>query len=362
MSVSPPSAPPEFAPGMAVVVNSAEPPIVAIASNSSTAAADDTARPEMESAAEDETSFWVEFWRTSPTWAISMLVHLLLVLGLTLYTTAEVMRPGNTLLTANLGEAPVEIENQIDEVIKLEQFETSLATLENHNPSESAIDTSDTAMAPLKTEHVTASDLPAITEFGDDAKDLFREIGDGMSDKPGAGNTATFFGVPAKGKKFCFVVDNSRSMKGAKFQNALYELGMAIDKLKPDQSFYIVFFSDQPYPLFYPQSAAAPILATPQNKQLLAKWLPTVELHLKTKGSEAMKIALDLNVDAIYLLGDGAFTDNTVKELMAREPTRTKIHTIGFNMKEGSRQAKDFEEIAKKFYGTYREVSEKPVK
>ncbi len=281
------------------------------------------------------------------------------MLGLTLYTTAEVLKSGNSILTANLGETPVEVENQIDEVIKLEPIETSLNTIENPNPSESTIAASDTAMAPIKTDLANPNELPALAEFGDEASDLFRELGDGMSDKPGVGNMATFFGVPAKGKKFCFVVDNSRSMRGAKFENALYELGSAIDKLKPDQSFFIIFFSDQPYPLFYPQPAKDFVRATPQAKQLLARWLPTVELHLKTKGSEAMKLALELNPDAIYLLGDGAFTDNTAKELLAREYTRTKIHTIGFNMKEGSRQAKDFEEIAKKFYGTYREVSEK---
>ncbi len=291
-----------------------------------------------------------------------MLLHIILVLALAMYTTVEFEKSGTSIMTASMIDAPETLEEQFDDVIKLEEVEVNSMAVENPDPSDSQIDAADAAMAPEKVESSAPSDLPAIADFGDPGSGMLADFGEAMIDKPGSGTSASFFGVPAKGKKFCFVVDNSNSMRGAKFENAIYELSTAIDKLTPAQSFYIIFFSDKPYPLFYPTPASSFVQASPKNKQLLIQWLSTVELHRQTKGSEAMTMALDLRPDVIYLLGDGAFTDSTVKDVMARESTRTKVHTIGFNMKPGSRPAKDFETIAQKFYGTYREVSEKPVK
>ena len=45
-----------------------------------------------------------------------------------------------------------------------------------------------------------------------------------------------------------------------------------------DQSFYIVFYSDQAYPMFYPQNELHFVKATPENKQRLVPWLQTLEL------------------------------------------------------------------------------------
>lgn len=346
--------PPVCAAPLAAPPKAADPPVASVAAT--------TAEPEVNDDAEERSTFWRDFLYTSPTWGISMLLHIILVLSLAMYTTVEVLKPGTSVLTASMLDAPEALEEQTDDVIKFEELEVNPTAIENPNSSDSNVDASNTSMSPEKIENSSPSDLPAIADFGDAGSGLLTDFGEAMIDKPGSGTSASFFGVPAKGKKFCFVVDNSGSMKGAKFENALYELATAIDKLTPTQSFYIIFFSDKPYPLFYPSPASGFVQAIPKNKQLLAQWLSTVELHKQTKGSEAMKLALDLGPDVIYLLGDGAFTDSTVKDVLAREAIRTKIHTIGFNMKPGSRPAKDFEAIAQKFYGSYREVSEKPVK
>jgi hypothetical protein len=59
-----------------------------------------------------------------------------------------------------------------------------------------------------------------------------------------------FFGTEARGDRFVFVVDNSSSMKGGRLEMAVAELRRTIDALSPRQSFYVIFVSDQTYPMF----------------------------------------------------------------------------------------------------------------
>src|SRR5689334_3254696 len=66
-------------------------------------------------------------------------------------------------------------------------------------------------------------------------------------------DTTLFFGTEARGNRFVFVVDNSSSMKGGRLEMAVAELRRTIDALSPKQSFYVIFVSDQTYPMFYPE-------------------------------------------------------------------------------------------------------------
>jgi hypothetical protein len=62
--------------------------------------------------------------------------------------------------------------------------------------------------------------------------------------------------------------------------------------------------------------------------------------------------------DAIYVLGDGSFTDDTVQMLMAAPPTRITVHTLGFRM--NARAEQDMRDIARKFQGKFTEVQVTP--
>ena len=63
-----------------------------------------------------------------------------------------------------------------------------------------------------------------------------------------------------------FVVDNSSSMKGGRLEAAHRGAVEAVDALSPRQSFYVIFVSDQTYPMFFPQQAPDLVPATPPNK------------------------------------------------------------------------------------------------
>ncbi|MCA9178716.1 MAG: VWA domain-containing protein, partial [Planctomycetales bacterium] len=188
---------------------------------------------------------------------------------------------------------------------------------------------------------------------------LFGKDGQGMSDVgDGLKAAATFFGAKSVGSRFVFVVDNSNSMGSGKFETVMNELVRTIDTLGPNQRFYVIFFSDVAYPLFHPQPAYDLVKATPENKARLRAWLYTVEMCLRTKGREAMEKALSLRPDAIYILGDGAFTDDTANMLTAPHNRRVVIHTVGMQVDERGR--KQLTAIAEANKGSFRNVEATP--
>jgi len=77
--------------------------------------------------------------------------------------------------------------------------------------------------------------------------------GGGGPGGPGIG----FFGSQAAGNSFVYVVDMSGSMQGGRFDRAISELIRSIGQLKTGQKFYVVFFNDQPLPLYAPRPATA---------------------------------------------------------------------------------------------------------
>ncbi len=99
-----------------------------------------------------------------------------------------------------------------------------------------------------------------VGEGGNSAKGTGKPSGSGNGQKKGGGGggsrsggpsgSALFFGTQTKGDRFVFVVDNSSSMKNGRFEMAISELVKTVEGLTPRQSFYVIFVSDQPYPMF----------------------------------------------------------------------------------------------------------------
>ena len=123
---------------------------------------------------------------------------------------------------------------------------------------------------------------------------------------------AEFFGVKAAGRKFVFVVDSSNSMKNGKFDAAKEELEYAIRRLSPEQLFYVVFFDQNAERMVLAPNVEPEVnvvAATSTNINRFVTWMKTVKNELKTNPYEAVKFALSLQPDAIYILSDGKFTD-----------------------------------------------------
>tara|TARA_R110002111_G_scaffold1162_5_gene8245 strand:+ start:5807 stop:7012 length:1206 start_codon:yes stop_codon:yes gene_type:complete len=166
--------------------------------------------------------------------------------------------------------------------------------------------------------------------------------------------TARFFGIEAKGPVFVYVVDCSGSMDGTPMQLTKQELTKSIRQLNLKQSFYVIFFSDQDYPMFAPtKTARRPLPATDENVAQLEKWVDGFQMSGGTQPATALLRALSLSPDAIFLMTDGVFDPHIADLLKTKNAGNVAIHTIAFQNKSGEPLLK---RIAEENRGEYRYV------
>lgn len=304
-----------------------------------------------------------------PAWLVSLFVHLAIFLTLTVVMCSppqpewEYFLEAQPFQTDNLLVNDVEFIPPEMEALEQEQPAPSGETLEpSGDLSESVTMLNGSEVVNL--ENATETSIP-----GDGA--LSSELGAGRRTKGMDQLGVEFFGVPSKGKKFIFIVDSSNSMRGSRFEAAKHELTLAIRRLTKEQSFLVMFF-DQNTEIMRlapkKEPERFPVLATEKNVVAVQRWIEGVGNELHTDPYEAMRIALDIAPDAIYLLSDGKFTDKgkTIDFLMtqnrlndplsnSKKPKRYKaiVHTIAFYSREGE---ETLEFIAKNNGGTYRFV------
>jgi hypothetical protein len=288
--------------------------------------------------------------------AASVILHVIALLAMALLVTASQAPQQRPLpITASVADDEP-IEDLLDpleiEVAEEYEFEQPVA---DAVIDPGAIAIGDVAAAgDIATDASDFGGADALGDIGDLAGlDLGSGLG-GKGDGAGAAAGVTFFGAKSKGNSVVFVVDNSLSMGGGRFETALSELLKAVNALGPKQRFYVIFYSDTAYGMFHPEPASGLMPATDENKDRLRGWLYTVERCLHTKGEEAFAKALELNPDLIYVLGDGAFTDKTAEILTAPHSRKTVMHSLG--MKVDGRGEQELQAIATANGGTFREV------
>jgi hypothetical protein len=174
--------------------------------------------------------------------------------------------------------------------------------------------------------------------------------------------TAMFFGTQSRGNRFVFLVDNSSSMKGGRLEAAIAELQRSVAAMTRRQSFYVIFVSDQTYPMFYPQPAPQLLPATEPNKRQLREWLTKVTLA-SGKNRElikAMDMAAALRPEAVFFLWDGDLPHEGVRRDVMEYLTRPNgwpfaVHTLGMGV--DSIDAEQYlAAIALAHGGTYRRI------
>jgi hypothetical protein len=153
---------------------------------------------------------------------------------------------------------------------------------------------------------------------------LGRELAEPLAE-PGAPLKATFFGLSAQGQSFVFVMDISGSMQGTRYVRAKAELIQTVERLSYEQSFSLVFFNHQTYPM----TAGELIKADGDNFVESRKWIERAVPSGGTDPLEAMRMAFAMEPDAIFLLTDGEFAGHQDIVLMHRNQTKTiPVHTI----------------------------------
>ncbi|WP_417386430.1 VWA domain-containing protein [Gimesia sp.] len=166
--------------------------------------------------------------------------------------------------------------------------------------------------------------------------------------------TARFFGIEAEGPVFVYVVDSSSSMRGPRIDLTKKELKKSINQLNLSQSFYVIFFSNTDYPMFYPGEASPrPLPATDQNVMKLEQWVDGIRSGGGTDPKSALLRALSLAPDSIFLMTDGAFDSQVADLLKTQNAGKVAIHTIVFQSRSGENLLK---RIAQENSGQHRFV------
>ena len=305
--------------------------------------------------------------RQSSWWAASLGLHgvILLLLG---FTTLVVTHEEKIDLYASpaVHEAIEELDDlEIDATEDLEsleeEFNDTLEELDDHVlTSESLLDPSPLKAPPVGEPASAGGDTPYSeigALLGEGASGL-TDLGTGVS--TGTDSTmAKFFGTEVKARRILYMLDNSGGMrKGGKFEALVSELQASVNALDPKQQFYVIFYSDTVYPLFFPQSVRRFVKANDKNRDLLRQWLDSVELCGGNAIDEALAAAAVIRPEAVFLLTDGdLFTTDEKKSLLLNNPGRPyPIHTFGLGVGAQTKTATGLRQVAEANGGTFRAI------
>ncbi|MGC8640124.1 MAG: vWA domain-containing protein [Isosphaeraceae bacterium] len=137
---------------------------------------------------------------------------------------------------------------------------------------------------------------------------------------------ASFFGIRARGQFFIYVVDQSGSMlNDDRLIRAKIELRRSVFALQPPQRFEVIFYNEEATPMpGGPMSRPA----DPLNKNQLNSWLRLIGADGETEPRAALKLAIALRPDAIFLLSDGEYPDGTVEAVARANRAKVPIHCV----------------------------------
>jgi hypothetical protein len=308
--------------------------------------------------------------RRIPAWVTSVVTHgiMLLVLAMFSIVTLEEDEPW---LAATIGEPDETAVAELSEV-EIAHADSEMSETDPVDPA--PLDAALSEIEPLLPDALGgAADVMASTDVGEFAlaelplgtAGMLEASGGNGGGNGGEGDlaglpTTSFFGAEARASRIVFLVDNSNSMDEGRFETALLELARSVDALSPQQSFYVLLYSDTAYPLFHPQSADALVPATVENKERLRNWLSTAELCVGGRLVDAFKIAADLQPQVVYLLSDGVISEFPVSYLTEQRDWTFTVHTIGMTVPD-QQAAQNMMSIAAANRGSFRPVGVTPI-
>jgi hypothetical protein len=288
-------------------------------------------------------------WHGSYAWLFSLLLHSLLLPGLALlaYPERDTTRPVYYTVRHPAVSEPLDVIDVTAVTAIPAHFEAPFA-----EPKRFEVALPDTrldrgGMQGMSPEMLLVHHASRYRGPVSDVQGLLAREGQGKAQSGSGDGGAEFFGTKASGNRFVFVVDCSMSMaERDRWPEAATELCAAIDRLTPQQLFYVILFDGGVHRMFdHDERQAALFPATEENKERFRAWLSTIRLGYDTRPFLSVKSALDLYPDAIYLLSDGDFKDPTAEYLKkynnitdnnGRPRPQVVVHTFNFHNREGA--------------------------
>jgi hypothetical protein len=284
------------------------------------------------------------------SYSTSFLSHALLLIALAIIGIAQskpetISFEGASIDSIELESLDVAIDSiQFDSVSESEPPEELLTTLD---PS---LDEGDCSIVDRTGNDFYASDrdLERLSMSGIASHGIKRGASEGVAaDRSlGDGDSVDFFGLSARGKSFVFVIDCSGSMSGQRWSLTKQELFKSLDSLTPDKAFLVLLYNSDTWAMFNTRAKDTFLVEATKEKIAAAKrWVNNQMPRGSTFPRFAMESALSLRPDAIFLLSDGEFQDNTVLFLesanvvytddLGIEQTPIPIHTLAMDMSFG---------------------------
>lgn len=161
---------------------------------------------------------------------------------------------------------------------------------------------------------------------------------------------ATFFGLSAAGNNFVFVVDRSGSMAGAPLTRAKAELLKCVHRMPAHVNVLILFFDNDIL-----VDPAGPGKLTAARLESMERWVNRVTTGSGTDPRVGMQHALTQSPppDAVFLLTDGEFTNDTPAFIHHLNNNGSTIHTVALVSRAGESLLK---QIADQNNGDYKFV------
>ncbi|MCH5372947.1 MAG: VWA domain-containing protein [Planctomycetes bacterium] len=174
-----------------------------------------------------------------------------------------------------------------------------------------------------------------------------------------ATEVSIFGSAPAEGRSFVFAIDRSKSMGGDGL-NALAaartELSRALRHLAPNHTFQIVGYNHQCVYMTRPRL----LPATDENKSAVAPFIDGLAAFGGTVHEMALRAALAMEPDAVFLLTDGGdpyLNEIQLANIRKLAAGRTTIHCIRFGFGPASGEDHFMKRLAAQNGGSYSYVN-----
>jgi len=258
-----------------------------------------------------------------PSWLVSLVVHLGLVLTLvfTVETAPRGLAPsaGNSTMVS-LSGAPVDINGGYfdDEGQSDGATNGAAESAEGGSPGPRGEVVDDQPPIDISAALPKANAAPQGTASGDPGRATgaggFTRGSGGSGGSGGAGGLkgggarTRVFGVEAEGHKFVYVFDRSGSMGGSGRNSPLNaakaELLASLEDLGETHQFQIIFYNEQPTILALAGQPGKLVFGNYQNKASAQKFVRGIIADGGTQHQDALELALKLHPDVIFFLTD----------------------------------------------------------
>lgn len=281
-----------------------------------------------------------------PSWGTSVVLHLAMILVALMATWVATKKPEDVEYQAQT--VVKEKKKLIREMKRSAPKSRTTRRAQSKQVSSFVFKTTENPIPDVAANRLNPVEVIGI---GGGGRDFGGMAGFGTGRGGGSGGP-DFFGVGGVAEKIVYVVDRSGSMTDS-IMYVKYELRRSIRMLKPNQRFYVVFYSTGPA-VGMPSGKLVP--ATEQNKLAAYEFIDSIVPVGQTDPSEALKQAFSVGPELIYLLTDGEF-DRKIVPLIDKLNAKkdVTVHTFCFIYTGGEAI---LQEIAQRNGGEYKYIGE----